>query len=283
MADPEIAVRDGLAVYAVGSGEAVLVLPYPHASTIRPMGEDRLTEALVGIGRRVITFDPPGAYRSDRPMAGDVVEMLGCAEECLRVSATEAPVVVVGHSMGALCALALAIERPHLVSRLVLIGGCSGFPAVLRWSAPHNWSPWRDRAWWSAVWWGTRMMTGSGNLAVHKSLDNLIEVASYVDRSHVELWGVAPGDRRRLAPPRAQWMRLVRSVDYADRLGEVQVPTLLLVGRHDPQTPVACAEELAAGISDQEMVVFERSGHTPFVEEPGRFSEVVGEFLRVTK
>ena len=34
----------------------------------------------------------------------------------------------------------------------MLVGGCSGFAAVRRWSVPHNWSPWRDREWWVRTW-----------------------------------------------------------------------------------------------------------------------------------
>jgi pimeloyl-ACP methyl ester carboxylesterase len=274
-----VTVQDGLALYRVGSGDPLLVLPYPHASTARPMGEDRLAEAVAGLGRQVITFDPPGAYRSQRPMAGDLAEMLDCAEESLAVAGVAPPVDVAGHSMGSLCALALAIERPHLVRRLVLIGSCSGFAAVRRWSIPHNWRPGLDRQWWQALWLGTRQMTGTGSLAVHKRLDNLVERASFVDQRHVALHAVAPGDWRRPAPARASWLRQVRRIDYADRLAEVAVPTLLLVGRHDPQTPLPCSTVLAAGIGGAELVVFEHSGHAPFIEERERFSAVVGGFL----
>lgn len=279
MCGATVAMHDGLAVYRVGSGDPVLVLPYPHASTAQPMGEDRLADAVAGLGRQVVTFDPPGAYRSRRPMAGDLAEMLDCAEESVALAGVPAPVDVVGHSMGSLCALALAIERPHLVRRLVLIGSCSGFAAVRRWSIPHNWRPGRDRRWWQAMWLGTRQMTGTGSLSVHKRLDNLVERASFVDQRHVALQGVEPGDWRRPAPPRAGWLRQVRGVDFADRLTEVAVPTLLLVGRHDPQTPLPCSIELATGIGGAELVVFEHSGHAPFIEEPERFAAVVGEFL----
>ena len=273
--------RDGLAVYAVGSpqGAATLVFPYPHASTLRPMGEDRLTEVLAGIGRRVITFDPPGAYRSTRTMRADLAEMLTCGEEALSVSGAGTPVDVVGHSMGALCALAFAVERPEMVRRLVLIGGCSGFPAVRRWSVPHNWSMWHDRQWWQAIWWGSRQMTATGSLAVHKRLDNLIDAASYVDTSFATSRLVERGDWRRPPPPRARWLRSVRAIDYAERLGEVRAPTLILVGGHDPQTPLPCSRELAAGIPDSTMHVFERSGHNPFVEEPEAFVDTVRGFL----
>lgn len=274
-----LTLHDGLAVYQVGAGEPVLLFPYPHGSTLRPMAEDKLAALLAGLGRRAITFDPPGAYRSTRAMRCDMAEMLACAQEALSVTGTGTPVDVVGHSMGSLCALALAIEHPERVRRLVLIGSLSGWPAVARWSAPHNWSPWRDREWWQCAYLGARQILGLGNLAVHKRLDNLVEAASFVDPRHIERWTIEPGDARRPPPPRAAWLRSVRGVDYKPRLDEVRAPTLIMVGRHDPQTPPACAEELAAGIRGARMVVFERSGHAPFVEEPERFSREVAAFL----
>ena len=112
-------VHDGLAVYRLGSGEPVLLFPYPHGSTLRSMAEDSLAALLAGLERQVITFDPPGAYRSTRPMRCDMAEMLACAGEALHACRIKLPVDVVGHSMGSLCALALAIERPELVRRLV--------------------------------------------------------------------------------------------------------------------------------------------------------------------
>ncbi len=277
--DCEVILSDGLAVYRVGAGEPLLLLPYPHASTLRPMAEDKLAALLAGLARQVITFDPPGAYRSTRPMRCDMAEMLACAEDALAVSQVSPPVDVVGHSMGSLCALGLTVERSELVRRLVLMGSLSGWPAVMRWSTPHNWSPWRDREWWQCIWLGTRQMLGLGNLAVHKRLDNLVEIASFVDQRHVELWTVEPGDAKRPAPPRSAWMRAVRRVDYAGRLGQVQASTLLLVGRHDPQTPLACSQELAAGIPNATLRIFKHSGHSPFIEEPALCQEALAGFL----
>ena len=262
---PLFTLHDGLAVYRLGAGEPLLLFPYPHGSTLRPMAEDKLAALLAGLDRQVITFDPPGAYRSTRAMRCDIAEMLSCAEEALEVCSVKPPVDVVGHSMGSLCAQALAIERPELVRRLVLVGSLSGWPAVMRWSTPHNWSPWRDAQWWQCMWLGTCQMLGLGNLAVHKRLDNLIEQASFVDQSHVELWTIQPGDAKRPPPPRSAWLGAVRRVNYASRLGGVQAPTLLLVGRHDPQTPLACSQELVAGISNVTLLIFEHSGHSPFI------------------
>jgi len=275
-----ITYSDGLAVYRRGAGPAILVPPYPHASTHRPMAEDRLADLLAGAGFSVVSFDPPGAYRSERPMRGDMAEMLDCCTEALNSSGIDLPTLVVGHSMSSLCALGLAIEQPSLVARLMLVGSLSGFPAVRRWSIPHNWSPWRDREWWQCMILGTRHMLGLGNLATYRRLDNIVERASVVHPGAAEPFTIHKDDNQRPQPPRAIWLQTVRKVDYRRRLNEVRAPTLVMVGRHDPQTPIACADELVAGISGSRLTIFEHSGHAPFVEEPETFTSEITAFLR---
>lgn len=274
-----ITISNGLALYRVGEGSPLLLFPYPHASTMRPMGEDKLAALLAELGYQVITFDPPGAYLSTRTMRGDMAEMLACATEILEACQVQLPLPVVGHSMGGLCALGFSIEQPELVKCLMLIGACSGFPAVFRWSTPHNWNPWHNSEWWQCMWLGFRQMIGMGNLAVHKRLDNLVESASFVNQKFVEKWIIEPYDRRLPPPPRARWLQTVRRVDYRHRLGEIRVPTLLCVGRFDPQTPVSCSKELETGIRRARLRIFEHSGHSPFIEEPDDFYQEVGLFL----
>jgi L-proline amide hydrolase len=63
-----------------------------------------------------------------------------------------------------------------------------------------------------------------------------------------------------------------------DRLHEIQVPTLLVSGRHDEATP-ALQETLLAGISGSEWVCFEDSSHMPHVEERERYMQIVGDWL----
>ena len=63
-----------------------------------------------------------------------------------------------------------------------------------------------------------------------------------------------------------------------DRLGEIDVPTLLVSGRHDEATP-PLQEALRGGIRGAEWVVFEESAHLPHVEERARYMRVVGDWL----
>lgn len=60
---------------------------------------------------------------------------------------------------------------------------------------------------------------------------------------------------------------------------EVTAPTMILCGRHDPQYPPACSEELTSGIPGSRLSWFERCGHYPFIEEPEAFWTAVGDFL----
>ena len=71
----------------------------------------------------------------------------------------------------------------------------------------------------------------------------------------------------------------LRGWDVRDRLGEIAVPALVVRGRYD-----LCTESIAAtllrGLPDAREAVFEESSHMPALEEPQRYREVVGAFLR---
>jgi proline iminopeptidase len=72
-------------------------------------------------------------------------------------------------------------------------------------------------------------------------------------------------------------------IDLVDRLGEATHPVLVLAGRHDRTCPVGAAEEMARGLPDAELVVFEESGHMTFAEEQDRYLAAVRRFLgRIT-
>lgn len=79
-------IRDGLAVYSLGGGPPLLVMPNPQGMVRVPEAHGPLAERLVGLGLRVITFDPPGAFASPRPPRLGLAEMLACAKEALAVA-----------------------------------------------------------------------------------------------------------------------------------------------------------------------------------------------------
>lgn len=68
-------------------------------------------------------------------------------------------------------------------------------------------------------------------------------------------------------------------IEVEDRLKNVTQPVLVCTGRLDRVCTVAAAEEMAKGLPNSELVIFENSGHMTFVEEPHRYLEVVRRFL----
>ncbi len=71
--------------------------------------------------------------------------------------------------------------------------------------------------------------------------------------------------------------------DMRPFLPKINVPTLVVVGRHDRITPVSQAEAMAQAIPGARLEIFEDSGHMTISEEQGRFNDLVREFLSTTE
>jgi proline-specific peptidase len=72
---------------------------------------------------------------------------------------------------------------------------------------------------------------------------------------------------------------VLNGVDLLPRLGQVDLPTLLTIGRYD-ECPLDHYEEMHAALPDSELVVFEESSHMQFFEERERYMDVMEQFLR---
>jgi len=272
-------ITDSLAVYIVGEGEPILVFPYPHAGTSKPMPQSDFSETFTAMGRKVITFDVPGAYASTREPKVDMNEMLDCALDALEAAGVDGKIDVAGHSMGGLVALAFALEHPERVDQLLLVNTLSGFDASLKWGMPGSAWKWNQKEYWQLMYWGIRLQNGRGNLEMHKRLMYLMREASYVDKSFVPPLEIDEDDRDKPTPVRFKWSKALWDINYAKELERVKASTLVTAGRHDPQTPIECAQELSEGIPTNMLVVFENSGHYPFVEEKDKFLDIAGTFL----
>ena len=66
--------------------------------------------------------------------------------------------------------------------------------------------------------------------------------------------------------------------DITDRLGELDMPVLLTVGRHDEMWP-SHMEDMRGRIRDAELIVFEDSSHMAFVEERAGYMAAFRRFL----
>ena len=67
--------------------------------------------------------------------------------------------------------------------------------------------------------------------------------------------------------------------DVRDRLAEIEVPTLVVVGEFDEETPLAYSKHLAERIRGADLVVIDGAGHLSPCEAPEAFNRAVRRFL----
>jgi 3-oxoadipate enol-lactonase len=179
---------------------------------------------------------------------------------------------LVGQSRGGTIALDLTLEHPEVVRSLVLVaGGASGFSADLPDDVAKP--PWdeMERLWDAHDW------------------ERLSELETEV---WVDGWGqpptrVDPDLRQRvhdaiLATYRAEKDEgLPQPLDppAAGRLGEVHVPTLVMIGTADEPAGVLNGRTIAEKVPGARLVEFENVAHMIQLEEPERFGRLVLEFL----
>ena len=67
--------------------------------------------------------------------------------------------------------------------------------------------------------------------------------------------------------------------DYRQALSQLNCPTTFFIGRASSLYPEAGQTLVAQSLSNAKAVYFERSGHTPLITEPRKFSKEIGRFL----
>ena len=67
--------------------------------------------------------------------------------------------------------------------------------------------------------------------------------------------------------------------DQRERVAEIAVPTLILVGEEDGVTPSALSEDLERAIQGSELVAIPAAGHLANAEQPELFNSAIESFL----
>lgn len=172
------------------------------------------------------------------------------------------PAHVLGVSFGALTALALARQRPELVTSLVLSDatlGRANSPVEER----RRWLQHRETL---AHELATRSLERAGEIAGRDaSPDAIEEIAMHM---------------RRARP--SGYLNVARSIADTDArlwLAGLKQPTLLICGEDDRVTGAAVSKLLQDGLPQARLFVIDGAGHAPHIEQPETFSKAVLEFL----
>jgi proline iminopeptidase len=171
-------------------------------------------------------------------------------------------VLVLGHSFGGFVAQELALRHPALVEGLVLVATTPGQLGT------------GERAEDSA---GAPLPAEAAAILATPPRDDA-ELADVVRRILPYYLHRRPAEEVAPAFDGTVYDRdaMVRGFEAlagwssVDRLTDLDVPTLLIVGRHDVFTSPPQSWRIASRVPDAELVVFDGSGHLPWVDEPER-------------
>jgi non-heme chloroperoxidase len=81
----------------------------------------------------------------------------------------------------------------------------------------------------------------------------------------------------------AQCLVALRDTDLREDMTKIKMPTLILHGKKDKICSYELAKQMNAGIENSELVAFEESGHSLFLEETEKFNKELIKFARNNK
>jgi pimeloyl-ACP methyl ester carboxylesterase len=233
------------------AGDGPLVVYLGGLGTTRT-GWDPQLVALAD-GYRGAAWDMPGYGLSPAPLYALTFELLADAVAGFidALGATEAHVV--GLSMGGQIALHAALRHPNRVRSLALLDTSPAFG--LNGTDPEEWKRLRLDA----------LDSGETPASIAEPVLRSI-MAPGVSAGAVAA-AVSSMERISSSGLRAA-IELLPSHDVRHRLGELRAPTLVVVGEHDEETPLAYAEALAEGIRGASLQTIPGSGHIANLEAP---------------
>ena len=258
MADLDVTV-DG------GPGQRLVLL---HGFTQGPGSWEALLAA-VGPGYEIVRVTLPGHGPAAGASAHVRLPFEAAAAAIADAVATVAgpePAVWLGYSLGGRLALRVALDRPDLVSALVLLGATAGIE-----EAP-------ARA--ARVEIDERLASGLERKGVEAFVDGWLaqNLFSRLPRAAAGVEERRAGTVEGLASA----LRLLGTGAQEpiwDRLGEIGVPVLLIAGEHDSKFS-ALAFRLAAGIGPSAGLSFvPGAGHAAHLERPQSVAAIVTRFL----
>ena len=203
-------------------------------------------------------LDFRGCGLSDRPTSGH--DLAGYASDLRSALASiDASVTLVGHSMGGKLAQYIASERPANLERLILVA--PGSAKGSRQSERHR--ELSFSAYGSRVRIERFQRAAMAREPSPQSMERILDDALVAQHEH---W--------------TGWYDRGRGVDFAERLAEIAVPTLVVAGRKDPIAPALRVKRDVAGeIPGALFVELLNVGHNLPIEAPGDVAAAIERFV----
>jgi 3-oxoadipate enol-lactonase len=234
-----------------------VLLLHPGLGDSRSWGPQ--VEALAAAGHRPIAPDLPGY--GDEPLQPGRLSYVEHVAGLL-----DRPAAVVGCSFGGRVALELAVEHPELVERLVLVN-----------AALPGWE-WSDEVAKAHEEEDAALDRGDLDAAAEANLFWLGPGASEEVRNLVR--AMAKRNFELVLPVYEQVEGVPVEPPVNERLGDIGVPTLIVIGAEDVSDMAEIAAILERGIPDTRTAMIEGAGHVPSLEKPEELNRLLLDFLR---
>jgi pimeloyl-ACP methyl ester carboxylesterase len=250
-----VVLRDNVVVHYLEAGQGpalVLVHGLGSSSDVWSADIDSLAKTY-----RVIALDLPGYGKSDKPRADYSIGYHAAMLKEFIDAVGESKVAIAGNSMGGWIAAVFTLNNPEKVSHLILVdsAGLQREPYP-----PSDLNP------------------------STKEEQKTLLLALYADPSRVtermvnDQWEYHRDTR---ATVQATLDSLKTKMPLLDRrLTDIRIPTLIIWGKQDSLIPLEFAGQFAKGIHGSTLVVIDKAGHLPQVEQPGAFCRAVKRFVR---
>jgi 3-oxoadipate enol-lactonase len=180
------------------------------------------------------------------------------------------PVAFVGWSLGGAVGLNFVLRYPRAVSHLVLIGT----PSPLR--------PPSDRSGFDE-----RLRLAQAGAPISEIVEKTFAFTESAFSPHTRATNRGALEKMRATLLRnnphayAEMVEANRAKpDISARLGEITVPTLLIVGDADARTPIAMSQDLNMAIEDSCLKILPQCGHYYSFEQPEATSRAIVTFLQ---
>lgn len=205
----------------------------------------------------VVLYDLRGHGRSEKPRGDYSVLTLADDLNGLIQALELEKVTLVGFSLGGMVSLLFTLQNPGKVSKLVLVGATAKMP-------------WRAHllgALMRLVGHRTLLKTILVKFRFHRPSKNTID--AFMSKAILVPQDVA----------RTCFTGFTNRYDIRNRVSDIRVPTLIVVGEKDRGTPIACSRYLNTAIDGSELRIIPDSGHEVMIDDPDAFNALLGSFL----
>lgn len=225
---------------------------------------------------RVVAYDIPGFGQSATPTSG--VTIPAAVGAATKILAGRLPAAIVGHSMGAVVALAMAQQNPDRVGSLVLAN--AAVDRATRALHPFSFG-------WLSQPGATLLAQAAIGLSslpaglARTALGNRAMRSLFLHPFVADPGSFDPDEAAALASlkrsPSAvvQALAIARRSSLAEMLNRCTTRTVLVTGADDHLSPPAAQADLADGPAVAASFVIERCGHWTQLEKPAELAEII--------